>query len=103
MAADSTSVFEEFSEGLPALRDRALHLALLALHERVVVVGRVGIVQVDRVVARHREGDLELLGQVGAAVERLDRVAGDDAVAVVVGVVVVGVVVAVAVVVAASA
>lgn len=41
-------------------------------------------VQVDRVVARHRHGHLELFRQVGAAVDRLDRVAGDDAVAVVV-------------------
>jgi hypothetical protein len=42
-------------------------------------------VQVDRVVAGDGERDLELLRQVGAAVERLDRVAGDDAVAIVVG------------------
>ena len=38
-------------------------------------------VQVHAVVARHRERDLELLRQVGAPVQRLDLVAGDDAVA----------------------
>ena len=41
--------------------------------------------QVDGVVAGHGEGNLELLGQVGPAVKRLDRVASDDAFAVVVG------------------
>mmetsp|Transcript_33214 Transcript_33214/g.77644 ORF Transcript_33214/g.77644 Transcript_33214/m.77644 type:complete len:277 (+) Transcript_33214:967-1797(+) len=41
-------------------------------------------VQVDAVVAGHGEGDLELLWQVRAPVDGLDRVAGDDAIAVVV-------------------
>jgi hypothetical protein len=50
-------------------------------HHRAHVVD----VQVDRVVARHRDGHLELLGKVGAAVDWLDLVAGDDAVTVVEG------------------
>mmetsp|Transcript_17947 Transcript_17947/g.40146 ORF Transcript_17947/g.40146 Transcript_17947/m.40146 type:complete len:303 (+) Transcript_17947:1443-2351(+) len=41
-------------------------------------------VEVDAVVARDSECDLELLGKVGTAVQRLNRVARDDAVAVVV-------------------
>mmetsp|Transcript_21086 Transcript_21086/g.41102 ORF Transcript_21086/g.41102 Transcript_21086/m.41102 type:complete len:502 (-) Transcript_21086:773-2278(-) len=41
-------------------------------------------IKVDGVVAGDGKGDLELLGKVGAAVDGLDRVASDDAVAIIV-------------------